>query len=70
MRHLSRFLLLVGLAAVPVSGRAADPPTEPAEIIRAFEKAWASPKGHMRPFDDAGWMARMTAFQKKRCVAA
>jgi len=66
MPHLSRFLLplLVGLFVGPTSVRAADPPTEPADIIRTFEKAWVVPKGYMRPLDDAGWKARMTAFQK------
>ena len=66
MPHLSRFLLplLVGLFAEPASVRAADPPTEPAEIIRTFEKAWVVPTGYMRPLDDTGWKARMTAFQK------
>lgn len=64
MRNLSRFLLLLGLAAVPTSSRAADPPTEAADIIRTFEKAWVAPKGYMRPLDDAGWKARMTAYQK------
>lgn len=64
MQHLSRFFLFLGFAAVPISGRAADPPTEPSDTIRAFEKAWVAPKGYMRPHDDAGWKARMTAFQK------
>ena len=64
MRSLSRFLLLLGLAAAPLPGRAADPPTEAADIIRAFEKVWVVPKGYMRPLDDAGWKARMSAFQK------
>ena len=64
MRNLSRFLLLLGLAAAPPQGRAADPPTEAADIIRTFEKAWVVPKGYMRPLDDAGWKARMSAFQK------
>lgn len=64
MRNLSRSFLLLGLAAVPTPGRAADPPPEPADVIRTFEKAWAAPKGYMRPLDDAGWKARMTAFQK------
>jgi len=63
MQHPSRFLLLLGLAAVPIPGRAADPPTEPADIVRTFEKAWVVPKGYMRPLDDAGWKARMTAFR-------
>ena len=64
MPYLFRFLLLVGLFVGPASVRAADPPTEPADIIRTFEKAWVVPKGYMRPLDDAGWKARMTAFQK------
>lgn len=64
MRNPSQFLLLLSFAALAVPGRAADPPTEPAEIIRAYEKAWVAPKGYMRPLDDAGWKARMTAFQK------
>lgn len=64
MRSLTRFLLLLGLAAVPTTGRAADPPTEPADIIRTFEKAWVVPRGYMRPLDDAGWKAQMAAFQK------
>ena len=66
MPHLSRvlLLLLVGLFLWPSPVRAADPPTEPADIIRTFEKAWVVPKGYMRPLDDAGWKARMTAFQK------
>ncbi len=59
-----RLFLLVGLFVGPASVRAADPPTEPADIIRTFEKAWVVPKGYMRPLDDAGWKARMTAFQK------
>ena len=59
-----RLLLLVGLFVGPASVRAADPTTEPADIIRTFEKAWIVPKGYMRPLDDAGWKARMTAFQK------
>ena len=64
MPYLFRFLLLVVLFIGPASVRAADPPTEPADIIRKFEKAWIVPKGYMRPLDDAGWKARMTAFQK------
>lgn len=66
MPQLCRFFLplLVGLFVGPASVRAADPPTEPADIIRTFEKAWGVPKGYMRPLDDAGWKARMTAFQK------
>ena len=64
MQNLSRFLLLLGLAAVPTSSRAADPPTEAADFIRTFEKAWVAPKGYMRSLDDAGWKARMTACQK------
>ena len=59
-----RLLLLVGLFVGPASVRAADPPTEPADIIRTFEKAWIVPKGYMRPLDDTGWKARKTAFQK------
>ena len=59
-----RLLLLVGLFVGSASVRAADPPTELADIIRTFEKAWVVPKGYMRPLDDAGWKARMTAFQK------
>ncbi len=49
MPHLSRFLLplLVGLFLGPTRVRAADPPTEPADIIRTFEKAWVVPKGYM-----------------------
>lgn len=64
MPHLSRFLILVGLFSGTAFVRAADPPTEPADIIRTFEKAWVVPKGYMRSLDDAGWKARMTAFQK------
>lgn len=64
MPHLSRFLILVSLFSGSAFVRAADPPTEPADIIRTFEKAWVAPKGYMRPLDDAGWKARMTAFQK------
>lgn len=64
MPHLSRFLILFSLFSGSTFVRAADPPPEPAEIIRAFEKAWVAPKGYMRPLDDAGWKARMTAFQK------
>lgn len=66
--YLLRLLLLAGLCAAPASVRAADPPPEPADIIRTFEKAWAVPKGYMRPLDDAGWKARMTAFQKLAAV--
>ena len=57
MHDLSRFVLLLGFVAVPGTGRAVDPPTAPADIIRAFEKAWVVPKGYMRPLDDAGWKA-------------
>ena len=66
MPQLCRFFLplLVGLFVGPASVRAADPPTEPADIIHTFEKAWVVPTGYMRPLDDAGWKARMTAFQK------
>ncbi len=64
MPYMFRFLLLVGLFVGPASVRAADPQTEPTDIIRTFEKAWIVPKGYMRPLDDAGWKARMTAFQK------
>ncbi len=64
MPHLSRFLILVNLFSGSAFVRAADPPAEPADIIRTFEKAWVVPKGYMRPLDDTGWKARMTAFQK------
>ena len=66
MPQLCRFFLplLVGLFVGPASVRAADPPTEPADIIHTFEKAWVVPKGYMRPLDDDGWKARMIAFQK------
>ncbi len=63
MPYSFRFLLLVGLVVGPASVRASDPPTDPADIIRTFEKAWIVPKGYMRPLDDAGWKARMAAFQ-------
>ena len=59
-----RCLLLAGLFVGLASVRAADPTTEPADIIRMYEKAWVVPKGYMQPLDDAGWKARMTAFQK------
>ena len=59
-----RCLVLAGLFAGASQVRAADPPPDPAEVIRTFEKAWIAPKGYMRPLDDAGWKARMTAFQK------
>lgn len=64
IRFLSRCLVLAGLFAGAGQVRAADPPPDPVEVIRTFEKAWAGPKGYMRPLDDAGWKARMTAFQK------
>ncbi len=64
MPHLSRLLILVSLFSGSAFVHAADPPTEPADIIRTFEKAWVVPKGYMRPLDDSGWKARMTAFQK------
>jgi hypothetical protein len=64
MVTLSRYLVLATLFVGPAHVRAADPPTDPAEVIRTFEKAWVAPKGYMRPLDDAGWKARMTAFQK------
>jgi len=64
MPFLFQCLVLAGLFAGPAPVRAADPPTDPAEVIRTFEKAWGAPKGYMRPLDDAGWKARMTAFQK------
>ena len=34
MYAMSRFLLLLGFTAVPTRAVAADPPTEPADIIR------------------------------------
>ena len=34
MYAMSRFLLLLGFPVVPTRGFAADPPTEPADIIR------------------------------------
>ncbi len=61
IRGLLLLAVLFG-TAIPVT--AADPPTDPAEVIRTYEKAWVKPKGYMRPLDDAGWKARMTAFQK------
>jgi hypothetical protein len=64
MSTLTRCLLLTALFLGPATIRAADSPTDPAEVIRTFEKAWVTPKGYMRPLDDAGWKARMTAFQK------
>jgi hypothetical protein len=63
MPYVSRFIL-VGLLAGSTYARAADPPPEPADIIRTFEKVWVAPKGYMRPLDDAGWKARMTAFKR------
>jgi hypothetical protein len=63
-----RCLVLAGLFAGTAQVRAADPPPDPVEVIRAFEKAWGAPKGYMRPLDDAGWKARMTAFQKLAAV--
>jgi len=56
--------LLIGLLLGPAPVRAEDPPTEPTDIMSTFEKAWVVPKGYMRPLDDDGWKARMTAFQK------
>ncbi|MCI0458645.1 MAG: HEAT repeat domain-containing protein [Gemmataceae bacterium] len=35
-----------------------------AEAVARFEKAWAPPRGYMRPLEDAGWKARQEAFQK------
>jgi hypothetical protein len=64
MGTFSRYLVFVALFVGPAHVRAADPPTDPAEVVRTFEKAWAAPKGYMRPLDDAGWKARMTAFRK------
>ncbi len=64
MPRTVRILALVALLAGTPQARAADPPPDPAEVVRAFEKAWVAPKGYMRPLDDAGWKARMTAFQK------
>lgn len=64
MPLLPRLLVVVGLFSGTAIVRAADPPTEPADIIRTFEKAWVVPKGYMRPLDDAGWKARMTAFKR------
>jgi hypothetical protein len=61
IRWLLLAVPLVGPTA-PVVG--ADPPIDPAEVIRTHEKAWILPKGYMRPLDDTGWKARMTAFQK------
>lgn len=64
MTPFARFLAIVGLLGGPACLRGADPPTDPVSVIRDFEKAWVTPKGYMRPLDDAGWKARMTAFQK------
>jgi HEAT repeat protein len=59
------------------SGRApAQPPTDPRQrrgtdsnatsadlVIARFRREWSAEKGHMRPLDDRGWKARVTALQ-------
>lgn len=59
-----RCLILACFLTGTLQVRSADTPSDPAEVIRTFEKAWTAPKGYMRPLDDAGWKARMTAFQQ------
>jgi len=35
----------------------------PAEDLARFEKAWQPQEGYMRPFNDAGWKARLESFR-------
>ena len=64
MLSLKCRLILIALIIFTHAARSEDRAQEPAEIIRKFGAAWKAPKGYMRPLDDAGWKARMTAFQQ------
>jgi HEAT repeat protein len=33
------------------------------EVVARFRREWTAEKGHMRPLDDRGWKARMTALK-------
>ncbi len=64
MGRTTRACLLAGLAwwaVLPVLTRADESTAD--EVVR-FQKAWKPQRGYMRPADDAGWKARLDAFQR------
>lgn len=63
MSFTLRFLSVALVLGISLPLHAENDSSDPVLVIRRFEKAWAAPKGYMRPLDDAGWKARMTAFR-------
>jgi len=74
IRTLMTVAACISLTALPLRTRADKPDDKVAPVLEKFSKAWddsaweprgrGKRAGYMRPLDDAGWRARMTAFQE------
>lgn len=61
MKH--RYCWALPLSLLLTAGAARGDEKSAADIIAEFEAQWTAESGSMRPLDDPGWKARMTAFR-------